>query len=171
MYCVGDFVIKVNCGICRIEDILHPDIPSIEKDRLYYLLIPQEDKKTKMYVPIDRTDKGLRKVMSSVEAWDIIEKIPKIEAAWITDDKQREQKYKEAIQSCKPESLVSIIKDMYARKQKRTAQGKKSTTIDERFFRLAEDNLYTELAFAIGKDKEEMRQLIADTIEKKKATN
>ena len=39
--------------------------------------------------------------------------------------------------------------------------------IDERYFKLAEDNLYSELAFAIGRDKSEMRKIIADTIEDK----
>ena len=53
---------------------------------------------------------------------------------------------------------------MYHRKERRTAQGKKNTSVDEHFFKLAENNLYTELAFAIGREKDEMRQIIADKI-------
>ena len=56
---------------------------------------------------------------------------------------------------------------MYHRKQRRTAQGKKNTSVDEHFFKLAENNLYTELAFAIGKNREDMQALIAERIEKK----
>ena len=53
---------------------------------------------------------------------------------------------------------------MYHRKQKRTALGKKNTSVDEHFFKLAENNLYTELAFAIGKQKEDMQGIIAEKI-------
>ena len=129
MFEIGDFVIKANNGICRVDDIGHLDISTVNKERLY--------------------------------------KIPKIAEAWITDDNQREQKYKEAIQSCDPEKLMSIIKNMYARMQKRTAQGKKSTSVDEHFFKIAENNLYTELAFAIGKNKEDMQHIITEKIAEK----
>lgn len=38
--------------------------------------------------------------------------------------------------------------------------------MDAHYSKSAEDCLYSELAFAIGKEKSEMRQLIADTIKK-----
>jgi CarD family transcriptional regulator len=84
---------------------------------------------------------------------------------WIDNDKQREQKYKEAIHSCEPEKLVSIIKNMYNRKLIRTAQGKKNTAVDDRYFKLAENNLYTELAFAMEKDKDDMQLLITNRMQ------
>lgn len=96
-----------------------------------------------------------------------MKKIPEVEAAWIANDKLREQTYKEAIHSCNPTALVSIIKNLYIRKKQRSEQGKKSTATDERYFKLAEDNLYAELAFALGKEKNQMRQIIAETIEQR----
>lgn len=86
--------------------------------------------------------------------------------AWINDDKQREQKYREALKSCNPNELIGIIKNMYFRKQKRSAQGKRSTVVDERYFRMAEDALYSELAFAIGREKDEMQEIIAERLSK-----
>ena len=97
----------------------------------------------------------------------MIRRIPETEREWSSNDKLREQEYKEAIQSCNPAELIGIIKNLYLRKKERNEQGKKSTVIDERYFKLAEDNLYSELAFAIGRDKSEMRKIIADTIEDK----
>ncbi len=168
MFEIGDYVIKAHNGICRIEDILQLDLPNADKDRLYYLLIPLENKNSKLYVPTDTAEHSLRKVLTDEEAWNVIQNIPKVEAAWIANDKLREQAYKEAIQSCEPAALVSIIKNLYMRRKQRTEQGKKSTATDERYFKLAEDSLYSELAFALGKEKNEMRQLITDTIENRK---
>ena len=166
MYEIGDYVVKANNGICKVENIGHPDIASIGKGKQYFILVPLEEAKTKLYIPVDKENNGLRKVITEQEAWQIIEEIPSVEEAWIADDKQREQRYKEVIQSCDLKSLISIIKSMYNRKQKRTAQGKKSTSVDEHFFKVAENNLYTELAFAIGEKKENMKEIILKKLEK-----
>ena len=167
MYENGDYVIKANNGVCRVEDTLHPDLPNVDKNRLYYLLVPLDNKNSRLYVPIDTAENSLRRALSEEEAWEVIEKIPEVEAAWIANDKLREQTYKEAIHSCNPTALVSIIKNIYIRKKQRSEQGKKSTATDERYFKLAEDNLYAELAFALGKEKNQMRQIIAETIEQR----
>jgi CarD family transcriptional regulator len=164
MYKIGDYVIKHNNGVCRIEDIVHLDMPGADKNKQYYLLIPRECQSAKVYVPVDAKEGSIRKVLSEDEAWELIRKIPETEKEWSSNDKLREQEYREAIKSCNPTALVEIIKNLYLRKQLRMKQGKKSTATDERFFKLAEDNLYSELAFAIGRGKNEMRQIIADTI-------
>ena len=144
VYQIGDYVVKANSGICRIQDICHLDMPNVDRSRLYYAMVTQDSMGSRLYVPVDGRKNEMRKVISEPEAWDIIEKIPDVEAAWINDEKQREQKYREALKSCDPELLIGIIKNMYLRKQKRTAQGKRSTVVDDRYFRLAEDALYSE---------------------------
>lgn len=166
MFEIGDYVVNANNGICRIEDIVHLDISMSGKDRPYYLLIPVEEKNAKVYIPADGANNRIRKVMNKKEAWKIIDAIPLIEEMWIDNDKQREQIYKEVIYSCEPVKLISIIKSMYHRKQQRNAQGKKNTAVDERYFKLAENNLYMELAFAMGKNKNDMQLLITERMKK-----
>ena len=105
--------------------------------------------------------------MTEKEAWEFIDYIPQIDAAWITDEKVREKKYKEALQSGNPVQIVGIIKNMYIRKKERISQGKKNTAIDERYFKLAEETLYAELAFATGGRKEDMTEIITKRIQEK----
>lgn len=163
MYKIGEYVISTNNGICKVEDIMHPDFVT-EKDKMYYEILPVGEVKTKLYVSVEKANDRIRKVMTEEDAWKLIDEIPTIDETWIDNDKQRENKYKEAIFSGKPEFLVSIIKTMYSRKKKRTASGKKNTLVDERYFKMAEEHLYSELAFAIGKEKEEMQELITNRI-------
>ena len=167
MYQVGDCIMKANTGLCRIVDIVHLTGRSVERNKTYYLLVPFSDEKMKIYVPTDSIASNLRKAIDCSEAWNVIENITKVDAVYIENEKQREQKYKEAIRSCEPEQWISIIKAIYFRKQKRTIQGKKNTAMDEHYFKLAEKYLYSELAHAIGRNESEMCQLIADTIKKK----
>jgi CarD family transcriptional regulator len=166
MYQIGDFVVKANHGVCRIEDVVHLNMSGVDAKKEFYYLVPLEDRGAKIYVSVDKADQDLRYAVSKEEAWELIHRIPEIESAWISNEKLREQEYKAALKSCELEKLVSIIKNMYVRRTARMAEGKRSTAIDERYFRLAENTLYSELAFALGYHKEEMQQLIFDEIEK-----
>ena len=64
MYEIGDYVIKANNGVCRVEDTLHPDLPNVDKNRLYYLLVPLDNKNSRLYVPIDTAENSLRRALS-----------------------------------------------------------------------------------------------------------
>lgn len=166
-YEIGDFVSKSYTGICRVEDVLHLDINGAKSDKLYYLLIPIDSRTDKIYVPVSATDMNLRLCMTSEEAWEFIKRIPEIEATWISNEKMREQKYKEIIKSNNPEALVSVIKMIYQRKKERVEQGKKGTAADEKYFQMAEKLLHAELGVALGRSKQEICRLITDYIEKK----
>ena len=163
-YEIGDHVVKPGNGVCRVEDILHLDIPGADKKQLYYLFIPISDQNQKVYVPTHTADENFRKAMSEKEAWEFIDKIPTIGELWIDNEKLRDRRYKEAVQSCVPEDLVAIIKMTYLRRKKRTEEGKKSTVSDERYFRLAESYLYSELGFALKKEKDEVCRLIINSV-------
>lgn len=167
MYEIGDYVIKPSDGVCRIDNTLHLDMSGVDKNKLYYLLIPINEKNKKIYIPVDTADQGTRRTMTEQEAWDLINRIPEIEEVWVDNEKLREQRYKEAIKSYHPEALIGIIKSTYLRNQKRLEQGKKNTLVDERYFKLAEHNLYSELAFAMNKNEDEICQLITDTLQMK----
>ena len=53
-----------------------------------------------------------RKVITKQEADTLIREIPAIQAAWVENEKLRENVYKEAIKSCDLRELVKIIKNM-----------------------------------------------------------
>lgn len=99
------------------------------------------------------------------DAWRIIKEISAVDETFIENEKEREKLYKEAINSCDPKRLISIIKTLYIRRQKRLEENKKTTAVDERYFKIAENQLYSELAFALGVEKSELNQIIEQNIE------
>lgn len=161
---IGDYVVNASNGICQVEEIVQMDLSGSKQMKNYYLMVPVEEKTAKVYIPVDTAQNRIRHVIDKEEAWNIIERIPVIEETWIDNDKEREKKYKEVLLSCDLDRLVGIIKNMYHRKQQRNAQGKKNTAVDERYFKLAENHLYAELAFALGKEKKDMQRLIEEHI-------
>ena len=124
------------------------------------------DEKARLYVPIDKLDETTRTVMTEEEAEDLLKRIPEINEVWIRNDKEREQNYKNAIQSNDPEKLVGIIKLIYQRKKNRQEQGKKSTVIDGKYFDIAENLLYSELELVMKKSRNEIVEIIKTYCEK-----
>lgn len=158
MFEKGSFVVNANNGICEINDIVTMDMSGEKKD--YYVLVPIEEKTAKVFLPVDIAEKRIRLAMKKDEAWDLIKGIKEVNEAYVENEKERERIYKEAINSRDPKRLISIIKTLYLRKQERLEAGKKNTAVDERYFKLAENHLHSELAFSLGVNKSEVNEII-----------
>lgn len=163
-------MVKPSSGVCRVDNIMHLDMSGVDRNRLYYLLVPVNDENGKIYYPVDSSAQQIRKVMTSQEAYELIERIPDIQEISISNDKLREQKYREVVKGIEPESLLSIIKTTYLRKKNRLEKGKKNTVADENYLNLAEKMLFSELCLVLGKEKDEVHNLIAESVNKR-ATN
>ena len=164
MFGKGDFIVYGSTGVCEVKDVTTLDMKEVSKDRLYYILRPVREKESKIFAPVDGNKTVLCAVLTREEAESLIDDIPTIEELWISSDKLREEKYKETIRSCECRDWIRIIKTLYLRGQERQAQGKRATAMDEKYLRLAKDNLYSELSLALDIPKEEMEGFIADRI-------
>lgn len=162
MFNVGENIVYGNSGVCRVESIGILDSPGMPQDKEYYTLSPIYSKGSKIFTPVDNNKIIMRAVLGRDEAQELIDNIDKIEVMWISDEKSRELEYREAIKVCDCEELVRIIKTIYLRMQDRIANGKKITASDEKYFRLAEDRLYGELAVSLDIPKENVKEYIIE---------
>ena len=165
MFEIGEYVVKANSGICKIVEITELDLLDNGDLKSYYVVVPLDEKGGRLFVPVNNASNTLRYVVDETQAWDIIKSIPEVPEPSYENEKIRESKYKEAIKSCEPKTLIGILKSMHTRKKLRNMQGKKCFAIDEHFFKIAENCLYSELSFATGKDKQYIEQIITDIIE------
>lgn len=166
MFSIGDTVVCSN-GVCRIEKI--GPLAGMGKSaaaRTYYTLRPCFDQAATIYVPVDGDDNALRFALSRDEVNALMKEIDDLDQINISDEKKRETEYKNAVNSKDPRKLIRIIKTMYFRRKARMESGKKSTAIDERYFRIAENRLYEEMALALSIDRDEVKDYIRKFIEK-----
>lgn len=163
MFEKGNYVVNANNGICEISDIVTMNMSGEDKE--YYVLVPIDEKTAKIFLPVDIAEKRIRLAMNKEEALDLIKAIKLVDEAYVENEKEREKIYKEAITSRDPKRLISIIKTLYMRKQERLEAGKKNTAVDERYFKLAENHLHSELAFSLGVNKAEVGQIIVANME------
>lgn len=162
MFQIGDYIVYGSNGICKVEDITHPDIAGIDSDKLYYVLIPEKTRDSRLFCPIDNTRVVLRSVITPDEAKTLMDEVPKIAPLEVVSERQRDDSYKKAMKSCDLRQWVQVIKALLIRKEEREASGKKVTVTDERYMKLAEEGLFSELSLVMGEDREGIREKFLD---------
>ena len=165
MFGIGEKVVCGNKGVCVVENITTLNISGVDKERQYYILKPLYMAGSTVYVPVDSPKESMRSVLTRVEAEALIEKIPELSLLTIVNDKLSEQVYKECLKTNQCEELVRIIKTIYLRKQKRIEAGRKITAVDAKYFHIAEENLYGELAVALDMSLDEVEGYITCVID------
>ena len=165
MFGIGDYVICGNKGVCVVEKITTLNISGVDRGREYYILKPLYMAGSTVYLPVDSPKESMRKVLEREEAERLIEAIPDIPLLIIANDKLSEQVYKDCIKTNECVDLVKIIKTIYTRKQKRMQAGRKVTAVDAKYFHIAEESLYGELAVALNISRKEVEGYIAEAID------
>lgn len=165
MFEKGDYIIYGTEGVCQVTEVGTLDSAVAVKGRVYYTLIPQYSKGSKIFTPADNTKVLMRPVLTKEEAVELINDISGIDSLGIEDEKKREFEYKDAFRKCDCRELIKLIKSSYKHMQSRISEGKKVTSQDERYFNMAEDSLYGELAIAMRMDKDQVKEYVIDKME------
>lgn len=166
MFEKGEYVVVGNKGVCAVEDVTTLNISGVDKEREYYILKPVYVQGSTVYVPVDSAKESMRSVLTREEAQQLIDDIPQIPLITITNDKLLEQEYRGCMKTNCCEEWIKIIKTIYLRKQKRLEAGRKVTAVDAKYFRIAEDNLYGELAVVLNIPRNEVETYITSEIDK-----
>lgn len=167
MFKVGEYVVCGSKGVCVVEKITTLDIAGVDKERKYYILKPKYLTGSTVYVPVDSPKDSMRRVLKREEAQRLIDEIPAVPLLVIANDKLSEQTYRECLKSGSCEEWVRIIKTIWLRKQKRLQAGRKVTAVDAKYFHMAEESLYGELAVALDINRDAVAAYITGVIEGK----
>lgn len=160
MFTIGDYIVYGNDGICMVKDISQIDIPGAPSGRVYYLLSPVALKESRIYSPVDNTRVTMRKIVTKEEAAKLLNNLDKIQEIPVTEDKLMEAKYKEIIASCDLVQLISLVKTIRRKQNKRISEGKKITSTDDRYLKRAEEAICNELMLALDVERDEVLDIV-----------
>ncbi|MDE6254212.1 MAG: CarD family transcriptional regulator [Lachnospiraceae bacterium] len=168
MFQVGEKIVYGNNGVCQVEDVTRLQMDGVDNQRLYYILVPLDKKRGRIYTPTDNEKIKMRRVLTKKEAEHLVDEIECISQLDIAaNDKMREEKYKEILRTCDCHECIRLIKTIYIRKQNLISMGKKLPNTDEKYLRQAEDSLYSELSVALDIDKNGMVKYIEERVNAK----
>ena len=165
MFNIGDYVVYGASGVCHIDSIGFPALGGMPKDKQYYTMSLVYDKGGKVFAPVDNEKVMIRHILTRKEAQELIDSIPDIEPLWVPEDKKRDAMFKDALKTYNCREWIRMIKALYIRRQSRLEEGKKITSNDLKYMKMAEDFLYGELAVALGVPRNEMEQYIGKRID------
>lgn len=166
MFEKGEHIVYGHNGICKVEDITHLNLSGVDKGKLYYVLAPLDKKESRIYYPVDREKDGrARRIITRAEAEQLLHEIPQIGLVDVVNDKMREELYKQALYSGDCRNWIALLKTLLLRRQDRLRQGKRIASVDERYMKMAAEALYSEMAFALDKSREEMEHFMINYME------
>ena len=160
MFKKGEYVVYGTSGVCQVQEIGTLDGIVANKDKLYYTLIMEYSQGGKIFTPVENPKVMIRKILSKEEVRALLEQIPEVDEFVITNEKEREHLYKEGIKCCDCKELIKILKTIESRKKVRIANGKKMDSIDERYYKRAEELLYEELMISLQMDRNGVKKLL-----------
>lgn len=167
MFQVNDVIIYGAQGVCKITGT--EEKMSSGKKREYFVLKPVSDKGSTIFVPTDNelVLKKMRRLLTKGEIHKLIDSMRTENAVWIANENERKELYKNILAKGDHMELIKMIKAIYAHKVQREADGKRLHVSDERFFKDAEQILYSEFQYVLGlKGKDDLMGYILDRIEK-----
>ncbi len=164
MFKIGDYVIHGSNGACRVEKIGPLSGVGTSGEKEYYTLTTCYSNST-IYSPVDSTKVMLRPILTKPEAEKLIAEMKNIPELGEIEEKHREQEYRDRMKTGDCKDLVRLLKTIQTRRKTRLAMGKKSTANDEKFFRLAEDGLFGELAISLGMTRDEVREYVLKNVD------
>lgn len=164
MFNIGEYVVYGTVGVCTVEDITTLDMRDVPKEKKYYVLVPLSTKSNRIFAPVDHTKVPMRKIITKDEAIKLIDSMPELEDIQIDNPKLTDAIYKETLKTCEVIAYARVIKTLYKFNKKRVEQGKKITASGEKFLRIAEDALYSELAIVLSIERNDVPKYIGERI-------
>jgi len=135
-------------GVCEVTDITKDKlVGNIKSD--YYVLRPVFENNAIIMTPIDNPKVLIRPLISQSEADNLIENMPSVEIEWISNDRQRNETFKNQLHTGSCCEWMKIIRAIHKRKTDVTASGKKLRQSDENFMKSAEKLLYEEFSYSL----------------------
>ena len=154
---VGDYVIYQE-QVCQIKEQKMNEFTNLES----FILVPVTDSSLKLNVPVNNPN--IKNLMTKEEIKNLISLMPSIPLIDI-EEKLLENEYKRLYHSGSKEDLIKIIKTTYRRNQDRLNNNKKISEKDNKYFTLAENLLYSEIATVFGISLEEAKEYILANVQ------
>ena len=161
---IGQCVIYGSHGLCSVRDILVPSFLERGKEKEYYQMVSAVDAGSVLYVPVEGAESKIRDVISADGAEELIDEIEYAPEIELPEGKKAEPVISEVIKRNMVDEMMSLVKTLHKIKAIRLAEGKKFASLNEKYLNIAEKLLYTELAFSLKVEKDDIKKRVFEEL-------
>lgn len=160
MFSIGDTVIHPSEGICRIEDIRPMQFGSAAP-RPYYILLPEAEKSSsRVYMPSERGDALLRRLLSRQDILRLIHESAHCAAMLPSDSKLRKEAGAKLLAEGDYAKIIRMIAELHVLREQRQSENKKPCASDEALLSHAEQRIHQEFSYVLHLAPEETAAFI-----------
>lgn len=164
MFRSGELVVYGIHGVCRILGLVNKriDRKSIE----YYELEPIDQSGSRYYVPSQNAAavSKMKPLLTDEELDALLKSECSQNEAWIADENQRKQLYRELITSGNRAELIRMVHALHKHKNEQLTAGRKFHLCDDNFLRDAEKLLNTEFSLVLNIPESEVGAYVQKAI-------
>lgn len=164
MYQINDYVVYGSTGVCQVTDISRENFGG-STDREYYVLNPVYGNSMEIFIPTDKPNDAMRRMLSKDEIIELIRFMPEIDSEWIDDDKFRKATFSGILQAGDQQKIIQLIKSIYERNVELEKNGKRLPSSDIEAMKQAEKQLYNEFALVLGIPPEKVADYILEHVQ------
>ena len=150
MYQIGDRVVYGMHGVCTVVDL---ERRTIDGKQVTYLVLEPTSQQGSRYLVPAHNPVAMAKVRAMLRR-EALEEIFSLRtekgAAWISNEVQRKQRYRELITSGDFAELLAMVSSLYGYHKTQSEAGKKIHMSDDNFLRDAEKLLSGEIAAVLN---------------------
>ena len=165
LFACGDQVVYGIHGVCRIRGT---ELRMVDRKKVeYFVLEPINQTGTSYFVPTQNPAAlaKLQPVLTKQQLDALLHSEEAGKDAWICDENQRKQRYRELIGSGDRAALICMVRSLHKHRQEQLEAGKKFHLCDENFLRDAEKLLSAEFSLVLGIAADEVGAYIRNSIE------
>ena len=149
MFGIGDTVMHPSEGVCSVEDIRTFQF-SGGQPRPYYVLHPTMEKgSSTVYMPTDRGDTVLRRLLSRQDILDLIHRSGDYAGLWVEDSRLRKDAFSRILSEGNYAKIIRMILELHEERNRRLAEGKKPCASDEALLAQAERIVHQEFSYVL----------------------
>jgi CarD family transcriptional regulator len=121
----------------------------------YYILVPLDESKTKLSVPVDNpfTKARLHYLLKKEEASDIINQIPYLNTRWIDNDNLRKKEFSDLIKNGDRKETIVVLKSIREHENSLIGKARKLHAIDRQIYDDGIKLIVDEFSFLFGMKK------------------
>lgn len=164
MYQVGDSVVYSTYGICQVTAVGMLSMSQASPEKLYYTLQPVFRKDSVVYVPTTYSGPSMRPVLSRDDLKHLLADIPAITPCPLVSTKERDTYYKERLTSSDLRQSIAILKTLWKLREDCTLHNKHMSQIDEKYFRIADNQVSEEFSYVFGIRREDVPSFIQNEL-------
>lgn len=149
---IGKHVAYGTNGVCIIEDIKPMKFASGMKEKMYFILDPEGNSSSKVFVPADNEKlvSRMRTVMTREEINDLLLGMKGKELEWEKDRRVRSERFHEILSQGVTQDMLLMIRCIYLKKRELAGTGKNLPTTDGNTLKTAERLVEEEFAYTLG---------------------